>query len=112
MNKGTELPTSKFKQWKPDDLKKLAHIPKKRAISKADVFGSLLWTAIWTSLYFYADHFVVVYLRTENGVQLLYRMFNQGVLLQYWPLVLILAGLEVALALYKYIVGQWTPRLA
>ena len=116
VNKGTELPTSKFKQWKPDDLKKLAHIPKKRAISKADVFGSLLWTTIWASLYFYAAHFVGVfvgvYLRTENEILLKYPTFNQEVLLQYWPLILILAGLEVALALYKYIVGQWTTRLA
>lgn len=116
VNKGTELLTSKFKQWKPDDLKKLAHIPKKRAISKADVFGSLLWTTIWASLYFYAAHFVGVfvgvYLRTENEILLKYPTFNQEVLLQYWPLILILAGLEVALALYKYIVGQWTTRLA
>ncbi|WP_068778453.1 HAAS signaling domain-containing protein [Paenibacillus sp. GM2] len=112
VNKGSAPVTPRSKQWTPDDLKKLAYIPKKRSISKVDVFGSLLWTAIWTSLYFYADHYVGVYLGSENGVQLQYPTFNQGVLLQYWPLVLILAGLEVALALYKYIAGQWTKGLA
>lgn len=111
-NRDSESNASRFKAWTPDDLKKLAHIPEKRVISKISVFGSLLWTTVWVSLYFYADHIVVVHLRQDSGLELLYSVFNQEVLLRYWPLVLIMAGLEIALALYKYFIGQWTPRLA
>ncbi|HEY4390506.1 MAG TPA: hypothetical protein VGN02_04085 [Paenibacillus sp.] len=112
VNKGNEPITSRFKKWTPDDLKKLAHVPKKKVVSKAEVFGSLFWTAIWATLYFYADRFVGVYKGTKENLEFLYPTFNQEILLRYWPFVIILAGLEVALALYKYIVGHWTKRMA
>jgi len=112
VNKGDEPITSGFKKWSPDDLKKLAHISKKRAISKAEIFSSLLWTAVWATLYFYADRFVGVYTGTKEKLEFVCPVFNQEILLRYWPFVIILAGLEVALALYKYVVGHWTRKMA
>ncbi|MEH6977978.1 hypothetical protein V7005_13245, partial [Bacillus pseudomycoides] len=38
--------------------------------------------------------------------------FSQDVLLRYWPIVVIMIGLEIALSLYKLIKGQWTQRMA
>ena len=44
-----------------------------------------MWTAIWATLYFYANHLVGVYHGTENGLKFVAPTFNQDVLLQYWP---------------------------
>lgn len=101
-----------LKKWTPDDLKNIAYIPKKKAISKFDVFGSLLWTAIWATLYFYAHHFIGIYEGNGDRLDFVTPSFNQEVLLQYWPIVVLVIGFEIALALYKLIKGQWTKRIA
>ncbi|MGG1342606.1 hypothetical protein ABE244_19025 [Bacillus toyonensis] len=104
--------TTSLKKWTPDDLKNISYIPKKKAISKFEVFGGLLWTAIWATLYFYANHLVGVYNGTENGLKFIAPTFNQDVLLQYWPIILVMIVFEVAISLYKLVQGQWTKRLA
>ncbi|MEC2078144.1 HAAS signaling domain-containing protein [Metabacillus fastidiosus] len=104
--------TASLKKWTPDDLKNIAYIPKKKAISKFEVFGSLMWTAIWATIYFYAHHLLGVYERDGNGLEFVTPSLNQEALLQYWPIVLVIIGLEIALALYKLIKGQWTKRMA
>ncbi|TDK59465.1 hypothetical protein E2K98_19790 [Bacillus salipaludis] len=104
--------TASLKKWTPDDLKNIPYIPKKKAISKVEVFGSLLWTAIWATLYFNANHLVGVYIGGGEGLKFVTPSLNQEVLLWYWPIVLVVIGLEIALALYKLIKGQWTKRMA
>jgi hypothetical protein len=110
--KGAEPLTASLKKWTPDDLKNITYIPKKRGISKLEVFGSLLWTAIWATLYFYANQLVGVYENNGDGLEFVTPVFNQEVLISYWPLVLISIGMEVILALYKFIKGQWTNKMA
>src|SRR5699024_572428 len=63
VDKGTkEQPLSiSFKAWTPHDLKNILYIPKKKAIKKFEVFIYLMWTAIWVTLYFYADQLLGVY---------------------------------------------------
>ncbi|WP_242218683.1 HAAS signaling domain-containing protein [Bacillus cereus group sp. BfR-BA-01380] len=109
--------TASLKKWTPDDLKNIHYIPKenipkKKAISRFEVFGSLMWTAIWATLYFYANHLVGVYEKSGNGLEFVTPTFSQDVLLQYWPIVVIMIGLEIALSLYKLIKRQWTQRMA
>ncbi|MEN8647428.1 hypothetical protein ABFE25_22805 [Bacillus toyonensis] len=104
--------TTSLKKWTPDDLKNISYSPKKKAISKFEVFGGLMWTAIWATLYFYANHLVGVYNGTENGLKFIAPTFNQDVLLQYWPIILVVIVFEVAISLYKLVQGQWTKRLA
>ncbi|KKI93172.1 membrane protein [Bacillus sp. SA1-12] len=104
--------TASLQKWTPDDLKNIAYIPKKKAISKCEVFGSLMWTAIWATLYFYAYHLVGIYEGGGDRLELVAPAFNQEVLLQYWPIVVIVIGLEIALAIYKLIKGQWTRKMA
>ncbi|WP_367888188.1 HAAS signaling domain-containing protein [Bacillus wiedmannii] len=104
--------TTSLKKWTPDDLKNISYIPKKKAISKFEVFGSLMWTAIWATLYFYANHLVGVYHATENGLKFVTPTFNQVVLLQYWPIVVVMIVFEVAISLFKLVQGQWTKKLA
>ncbi|EJR54969.1 hypothetical protein IIM_01909 [Bacillus cereus VD107] len=104
--------TTSFKKWTPDDLKNTPYIPKKKKISKFEVFGGLMWTAIWATLYFYANHLVGVYHGTANGLKFVAPTFNQDVLLQYWPIVVIMIAFEIGISLYKLVQGQWTKRLA
>ncbi|MCC3358589.1 HAAS signaling domain-containing protein [Bacillus sp. REN16] len=108
-----DLPlTSSLKKWTPDDLKNITYIPKKKAISKFDVFGALLWTAIWGTLYFYANQLLGIYEGGKDGLEFITPALNQEVLISFWPFVLAVIGLEIALALYKLIKGQWTKRMA
>ncbi|MEH7238781.1 HAAS signaling domain-containing protein [Bacillus sp. JJ1562] len=103
--------TTSLQKWTPDDLKYIAYIPKKKKISKCEVFGALLWTAIWATLYFYANQLLGIYEGGNDGLEFVTPALNQEVLLSFWPIVLVVIGLEVALALYKLIIGQWTKRM-
>ncbi|MBD1383094.1 HAAS signaling domain-containing protein [Metabacillus arenae] len=100
--------SASLQKWTPEDLKSIPYIPKKKAITKLEVFGSLMWTAIWATFYFYANHLVGVYDGSGAGISAL----NQDVLLFYWPIVLVVIALEIGLALYKLIKGQWTKKMA
>ncbi len=104
--------TSSLKKWTPEDLKNISYVPEKKAISKCQVFGSLMWTAIWATLYFYADHLVGIYKGGRDGLEFVAATFNQEVLLRYWPIVVMVIGFEIALSLYQLIKGQWTKRMA
>ncbi|HFK1462052.1 hypothetical protein AB4Z03_19455 [Bacillus sp. YAF12_1] len=111
-DKGIEPLTTSLKKWTPDDLKNISYIPKKKAILKFEVFGGLMWTAVWATLYFYANYLVGVYNGTANGLKFVSPTFNQDVLLQYWPIVVIMIVFEICISLYKLVQGQWTQRLA
>lgn len=104
--------TASLKKWTPDDLKSIPYIPKENIISKLEIFGSLLWTAIWATFYFYANQLVGVYEGNGDGLELVTPAFNQEVLLRYWPVVVIVIGFEISLTIYKLIKGQWTKRIA
>ncbi|WP_235924816.1 hypothetical protein [Neobacillus sedimentimangrovi] len=71
-----------------------------------------MWTAIWATLYFYADRLIGIYRGGGEGLEFKIPTFNQDVLLEYWPVVVVIIVLEVALAFYKLIIGQWTKRMA
>ncbi|MGZ7149148.1 HAAS signaling domain-containing protein [Bacillus sp. BC08] len=111
-DKGTQPLTTSLKKWTPDDLKNTSYVPKKKSISKFEVFGGLMWTAIWGTLYFYANHLVGVYHGTESGLKFVAPAFNQDVLLQYWPIVVMMMVFEISISLYKLVQGQWTKKLA
>lgn len=111
-DKGIQPLTTSFKKWNPDDLKNISYVPKKKSISRFEVFGGLMWTAVWATLYFSANHLVGVYNGTANGLKFVAPTFNQDVLLQYWPIVVIMIVFEIGISLYKLVQGQWTQRLA
>ncbi|WP_099364613.1 HAAS signaling domain-containing protein [Fredinandcohnia onubensis] len=104
--------TASLKKWTPDDLKSITYIPKKKAISKFEVFGGLLWTAIWATLYFKANQLLGIYEGGKDGLEFVISALNQDILLKYWPMVLVVIAIEISLALYKLIKGQWTKGLA
>ena len=104
--------TASLQKWTADDLKNIAYIPKKRAISKFEVFGSLLWTAIWATLYFYSNQLLGIYEGDGSRLQFVMPALNQEVLLQYLPIVVIIIGMEIAFALYQLLKQQWTKSMA
>lgn len=104
--------STSFAKWTPDNLKNIPNIPKKKAITKIKVFGSLMWTAIWSTIYFNANHLVGIYKNGGYGLKFVTPSLNQDVLLWYLPFVIVVIGLEIALGLYKLIKGQWTKRMA
>ncbi|MGM0904527.1 MAG: HAAS signaling domain-containing protein [Bacillota bacterium] len=111
-SKGSEPVTPGLKKWTADDLKNITYIPKKKAITKVEVFGGLLWTAIWATVYFYADHLFGIYEGGRQELNFVTPAVNQDVLIQYWPIVLVMVALEVGLAIYKLVKKQWTKGLA
>lgn len=104
--------TTRQKEWKPEDLKDIPYVPKKKAITKWEVSGSVVWTAIWGSLYYYASNLVGVYRSGDNGLELTTPIFNEQVLHSFWPLVVIAILLELLLAISKFRSGKWTMKLA
>ncbi|CAG9620243.1 hypothetical protein [Sutcliffiella rhizosphaerae] len=104
--------TANWKEWTPDDLKEVSYIPKERAISKIELFGSLIWTVIWVSLYFNANHFLGVFEKGANGLEMKVPLFVQSNLLTYWPLVVFVILIEIGLIAYKWKLGEWTKKLA
>ncbi|MBT2686741.1 hypothetical protein J7I93_00940 [Bacillus sp. ISL-47] len=104
--------SASLKPWTPEDLKNIPYIPKKKAIAKFEVSGSLMWTAIWATFYFYADRLIGIYEGDRDGLDFVVAALNQEVLLGFWPIVVLIIALEVGLALYKLIQGQWTKKMA
>lgn len=101
-----------MKEWTPDDLKEITYIAKEKAISKVEVFVGLLWTAIWVTVYFYASSIVGIYEKGQDGLEFITPTFNHEVLLSYWPFIVILVALEIAIAIWKLTSRQWTIKLA
>lgn len=104
--------SASLNKWTPEDLKNIIYIPKKKTITKLEVFGYLMWTAIWATLYFYANQIVGIYEGGGDGLEFVIPALNQDVLLRYWPIVIVVIALEIGLALYKLLKGQWTKKMA
>lgn len=104
--------TPSWKEWTPDDLKSIPLISKVKKISTADIFGSLLWIAIFIAVYFNASHLIGVYEKVQGKIQLIIPTFNQEVLQSFWLIVIVALIIEIALVFYKLIIRQWTFKLA
>ncbi|KIL50984.1 hypothetical protein [Jeotgalibacillus campisalis] len=99
-------------RWSPDDLTHVHTLPKKKRITKSKVIWNLIWTAVLAGLYFNASHLIAVFERVGIGFKSSIPVFNEEVLLYFWPFVILLIAIEAALAVYKWVLGQWTQHLA
>lgn len=104
--------TSNWKEWTSDDLKGIPYIKNEKKISKVEVFGSLLWIAIFVAVYFNAVHLIGVYEKVEGKLQFIIPTFNQDVLHAYTFIVLAAIAVEVILVFYKFVTSQWTRKVA
>ena len=110
-SKDNEPVNFKFKKWSPEDLMDIPNLSKKR-IRDSEIVFSLFWTALWATCYFYADHLFGVYEKGEQGLIFVTPALNQGVLLSYLPMIIVVIVLEVSLTIYKLIERKWTKKLA
>lgn len=110
--KGEKPLTPSLKEWSADDLKQMASVTKKKAVTKKEVFLSLLWTAIWGTIYIHADKIIGVYENKGDGLEFVLPALNQTSVEKFWPIVVVVLALEALFAIYKWIVGRWTNRLA
>lgn len=101
-----------FKKWTPDDLKEIPVISKKRKIPNVEIFGSIVMIAIFTAVYFNAVHLVGVYENVQGELRFITPVFNQEVLQSYWLIVVVAIVVEMFLVFYKFMVGQWTKKVA
>lgn len=101
-----------LKKWSPDDLKDVPDRAKERRISHFEVFGGLFWTAVWGTVYYHADHLVGIYHSDTDGMEFVTPIFNQEILHMYWPAMIMIIILEIALSLFKWKNGKWTIKLA
>ncbi len=104
--------TPGWTEWTPDDLKSISLILKEKKISTGDIFGHLLWIAIFISVYFNAGHLLGVYEKVQGKIELITPTFNQEVLHSYWLIVIVALIIEIAFVFYKLILRQWTSKLA
>lgn len=101
------------KGWTPDDLTRTTElVPKNKTIPRSEPAFDLIWTAIWVSIYFNADRLVGIYEGGSNGWGLVTPAFNQSILMSYWPLVVLVAILDVLLDFRKWMHRSWDMRLA
>ncbi|WP_462408475.1 HAAS signaling domain-containing protein [Neobacillus sp. Marseille-QA0830] len=101
------------KEWNPDDLTKISVLPREKAIPRIEIYGPLIWTAIWVTFYFKTSSFAGVYQNGQGGhIMVIIPSLNQEVLNSYWLLVVLTVILEISLALYKWRIKQWTKKLA
>lgn len=100
------------KEWTPDDLELVPYIDNEKRIPSFEVFGGLLWTAIWAIVFFSASSLVGIYEKGPEGLVFVTPTFNQDVLHAYWPLVAVVIGFELANSIWKYITRHWTIKLA
>ena len=100
------------KGWTPDELKESKDIPKKKTIARSEPAFDLIWLAVWLSVYFNADKLVGIYGEGSNGLEMITPIFNQSVLLSYWPLVLLVVLLQVVMDVWKWLRRRWDIKLA
>lgn len=100
------------KSWTPDELKKIQETPKKKLIARSEPAFDLIWTVIWVSVYFNTDHLVGIYEEGSGGIELVTPIFDQAVLLSYWPFVLLVILLQVVMDIWKWRQRRWDKKLA
>src|SRR5699024_127690 len=101
-----------LKPWTPEDLKSIPYVPKKKSISIYHAYAGILFSILWGIIYFYADRLVGIYENGEQGFRMITPVFQQEVLMFFWPLIIFLIVAEIALSVYKWIQKQWTFPLA
>lgn len=112
--KNIQIPLIKnHPEWTPDDLAKVKIITKEKTISLHDNIFSLIGIAIFSFVYFNANHLLGIYTsHNKGGLKFIMPIFNQNVLLSFAPIVLCCIVLSVALTLWKWKTGQWTMLIA
>lgn len=100
-------------KWNPLSLKNVQIIPKKKIIKRSEVVFGIFWSVIGLLFYFNADRFIGVYRQMDGeGLRMVMPVFDNPVLLSYWPIVVVISALQIGVLLYKFKEKLWTRKLA
>ncbi|MCZ2257899.1 hypothetical protein [Sporosarcina sp. G11-34] len=101
-------------KWTPSDLEKISYLPHYKAIKKNEIFFSFLWTVILVTLYFNSTRLIGIYESSndQQGLQFKLPVFDNDILISYWPLVVFYIVLDLLLTIYKMKTKMSTYKLA
>lgn len=100
------------KQWSVQQLQKVKLVSGKKVIPHAKAIWHAVGTVIWLTAYFYAPKLLAVYEMNNDDIRYVSSAVNEDVLFSFWPIVVVVAILELVIAVWKFIEKQWTIRLA
>lgn len=102
------------KKWSPNDLETITYLPRYKSIKKSETIFGFAWTIVWTVLYFNASRLIGVYESSagQKGLQYKLPIFENEVLLSYWPIVVFFIIAELLFITYKAVARIWTYKLA
>lgn len=105
-----EIPFAK-KTWSTDNLEKL-QVSKRRRISRVETAFSMFFTVFFTGLICFQPQLIAMYVKGANGVTQVTPLFELGRLHLYVPAIIILAVIQLAIFICKFISMQWTISIA
>lgn len=109
---GVNLPNKNVENeaWSPSDLPLL---PEKAAsISRIESVFAILFSTIFTSIFYFAPQMFAAYIRDGAGGMNVIPVFNVEVLSKYKALILVVFILGVAKEALKLIIGRWNLKLS
>lgn len=108
INEG-ELPFVK-KKWSVDDLP-TAPVSEKSKISRAETVFSIFFTILFTTLIFFKPQLIAIYVKRAGTTEVT-PLFNSDRLQIYIVAILLLALVQLCVAGWKFVQGNWSVPLA
>lgn len=106
----SNLPFSR-KNWSIDDLPSLP-IPDKRKISRTETVFSMFCTIFFTALLYFQPQFIGIYTKVGEKISLMEPLFVIQRLQSYIYIIIVLAIIQLAIFIYKFMSMYWTRPLA
>lgn len=98
-------------KWTVDELRTTQLVTVKKKIKSFQIFGRLMFTALWLTIYFSASNLLGLYEYVSGELNLVMPIFNQASLMSWWVPIMVIVIMDVALSLYKLFEGQWTKKM-
>ena len=99
------------KKWTVDDLKPV-QVSGKSRISRGEAIVSFAFTVIFTAILVYQPQLIGIYMTGDIGLVLSAPLFQVDRLQAYFPVIILLAVLQLCISTYKIILLRWTLPLA
>lgn len=97
------------KEWDPSKLPDISH--KKAIISRGESIFSIIFTTIFTAIFFFSPEYVGIYYKIGNDLRFV-QVLNLDAYESFRFIILIIFTISIIKVLIKIIEGKWTIRLA
>jgi hypothetical protein len=99
------------KKWTPDDLPEVP-TNKNQKISRGETVFSMCCTILFTALIYFQPQLIALYMKAADGSVKATPLFEVEHLQSYMLIILLLAIIELAIFIWKYLAGSWNIPLA